>query len=54
MKKHWYKLFGNVPINYIEINIDFSRWLLGFGWYGWNIVHFNFGPLAIIKYKSKY
>jgi len=53
MKTH-HKIFGNPLKTYIEISIDFTRWLIGFGWAKLtysivpSYVHFNLGPFALI------
>lgn len=49
MKTH-YKLLGNPTKTFIEFNLDFSRWLIGFGWsvLAYRYFHFNLGPFAII------
>jgi len=54
MKKR-YKIYGDIVQNYLEINFDFSRWLVGFGWCGshFKVVHINLGPLAILYCWSK-
>jgi hypothetical protein len=33
----------------IEVSVNITRWLIGFGWYRYPIkhVHFNLGPIAI-------
>lgn len=54
--KNRYKIYGNVVQDHLEINLDLSRWLLGFGWCGhrFKVVHINFGPLAVLYcWKSK-
>lgn len=46
-----YKIIGNINNkSYIELNIDLTRWLIGFGWYVSFIgyFHINIGPLVIL------
>lgn len=55
IKNHW-KLYGEVGKNNLEVSLDFSRWLIGFGWISYlpprykktKAIHFNLGPLAVI------
>ncbi|KKL57525.1 hypothetical protein LCGC14_2234540 [marine sediment metagenome] len=50
------KLWGNPYSSYVEVNLDLSRWLIGFGWMRrinvpkWNCftLHVNVGPFAVI------
>ena len=48
------KIWGNPLKSFIEISIDFSRWLIGFGWGYYNYstptfyIHFNLGPIVFL------
>ena len=46
----YYKVLGDVFGNNIEISIDLTRWLVGFGWLH-SCIHINLGPLALIFAK---
>lgn len=53
----FYKMFWNTFGYNIEISVNITRWLIGFGWFGSVIgkdagVHINFGPIATTFYKS--
>jgi len=50
--KTYYKIWGNKK--HSGVNIDFSRWLIGFGWGSTKsdkaitYLHFNLGPIVLI------
>lgn len=44
---NWSKVFGSPLKKFIEISLDLTRWLIGFGW-GLGMIHFNLGPFVII------
>lgn len=46
MKTH-NKIIGNISKKYIELNINFSRWLIGFCWLT-GVIVIELGPLAIL------
>ena len=48
------KLFLNRYGYNIEVSINISRWLIGFGWFSGSPrgTHFNLGPVAITFYKN--
>ena len=49
----FYKMFWNIRSWNIEISINLTRWLVGFGWAGaGKFIHFNFGPAVISFIKS--
>ena len=45
--KTYHKIIGNMFEKWIEVTINFSHWMIGFGWVK-HCVYFNFGPLAVI------
>jgi hypothetical protein len=49
----FHKMFWNCCGYNIEVGVNISRWLVGFGWvrdFG-KYTHFNIGPIAISFYK---
>lgn len=48
----FHKMFWDCCGYNIELGVNISRWLIGFGWTP-EMVHFNVGPIAISLYKTR-
>ena len=53
MKTNFNKMFWGIRGWDIEIGIDITRWLIGFGWdCKYPYAHINFGPMVICFSKG--